>query len=154
VEIANALTIPCEGRLEHEGFLIQQAAIANRLGAELIAGNVYDIDPGKKLWPFHIHHANEEWLIVLRGRPTLRTSDGERELTEGDVACFVRGKAGAHGVRNATDEPVRVLMLSTRLGPEVIEYPDSGKVLAKDAKDEDIFMSRYGEPVDYWEGES
>jgi uncharacterized cupin superfamily protein len=154
VEIANVLTVACDGELAHEGFHIQQAAIANRIGAELLAGNVYDIDPGKKLWPYHMHHANEEWLLVLRGRPTLRTADGELDLTEGDIVCFVRGGAGAHGVRNATDEPVRVLMLSTRLAPEIIEFPDSGKVLTKDAKDDDIFTSRYGEPVDYWDGES
>jgi uncharacterized cupin superfamily protein len=45
-------------------------------------------------------------------------------------------------------------MLSTRLAPEILEYPDSAKVLTKDAKDDDIFTTRYGEPVDYWEGES
>lgn len=147
-------TIPCDAELEHGGFRIQQAAISNRTGAELIAGNVYDVAPGKKLWPYHLHHANEEWLVVLRGRPTLRTAEGERELVEGDVACFVRGGAGAHQVRNETEEPVRVLMLSTRLAPEIIEYPDSDKVLTKDAKDDDIFTSRYGEPVDYWDGEA
>jgi uncharacterized cupin superfamily protein len=154
VQVVNVFTAACDGELEHEGFRIQQAAIAGRIGAELIAGNVYDVAPGKKLWPYHLHHANEEWLVVLRGRPTLRTPEGERGLVEGDVVCFVRGGAGAHQVRNATAEPVRVLMLSTRNAPEVIEYPDSGKVLTKDARDDDIFTSRYGEPVDYWDGES
>jgi uncharacterized cupin superfamily protein len=154
VEIANVLTIECDAELAHEGFRIQQAAIASRIGAELLAGNVYDVAPGKKLWPYHIHHANEEWLLVLRGRPTLRSSEGERELVEGDAVCFVRGSAGAHQIRNATEEPVRVLMLSTRLAPEIIEFPDSQKVLTKDAKDDDIFTARVGEPVDYWDGES
>jgi uncharacterized cupin superfamily protein len=154
MKIANVFTIACDAELEHEGFRIEQAAISNRIGAELLAGNVYDVAPGKKLWPYHLHHANEEWLLVLRGRPMLRTSDGERELGEGDIACFVRGGAGAHQLRNATEEPVRVLMLSTRLAPEIIEYPDSEKVLTKDARDDDIFTARYGEPVDYWEGES
>jgi uncharacterized cupin superfamily protein len=154
VEIANVFALACDADMEHEGFRIQQAALTRRIGAELLAGNIYDVAPGKKLWPYHLHHANEEWLIVLRGRPTLRTVEGERELAEGDVACFVRGGDGAHQLRNASGEPVRVLMLSTRLSPEIIEYPDSGKVLTKDAKDDDIFTSRYGEPVDYWEGES
>jgi uncharacterized cupin superfamily protein len=154
VEIANVFTIACDAEMEHEGFRIQQAGIGKRVGAELLAGNVYEVDPGKKLWPYHLHHANEEWLVVLRGRPTLRTPEGERGLIEGDVACFVRGGAGAHQVRNATEEPVRIMMLSTRIAPEIMEYPDSDKVLAKDAKDDDIFTTRYGEPVDYWEGES
>jgi uncharacterized cupin superfamily protein len=75
----------------------------------------------------------------LRGRPTPRTPEGERELVEGDVACFVRGAAGVHQVRNATEELVRILMLSTRIAPEVLVHPDSDKVLTKDAKDDDIF---------------
>jgi len=54
--------------------------------------------------PYHLHHANEEWLVVLRGRPPLRTPEGECELAEGDVGCFPRGRAGAHLVRNATEE--------------------------------------------------
>jgi uncharacterized cupin superfamily protein len=154
VEIVNLLEIPAGGDMEHEGFRVRGVAIGRRIGAELLGGALYEIDPGKKLWPYHIHHANEEWVVVLRGRPTLRTADGERDLCEGDVACFPRGAAGAHQLRNATDEPVRVLMLSTVLSPEFIEYPDSGKVLAKDAKDDDIFMGRLGPEAEYWDGES
>ena len=50
-------------------------------------------------------------------------------------------------MRNATEEPVRILMLSTRIAPEILVYPDSDKVLTKDAKDDDIFQKecRLGE---------
>ncbi|MDX6480549.1 MAG: hypothetical protein QOG85_1059 [Gaiellaceae bacterium] len=154
MEIVNLLSIPVGGAMEHEGFRVRGVGVGRRIGAELLGGGLYEIDPGKKLWPYHVHHANEEWVVVVRGRPTLRTPDGDRELVEGDVACFPRGAAGAHQLRNATDETVRVLMLSTMLSPEFIEYPDSGKVLAKDAKDDDIFMGRLGEPAEYWDGES
>src|SRR5919197_6507106 len=140
--------------MEHEGFLIQQAGIGKRIGAELLAGSVYEVDPGKKLWPYHLHHANEEWLVVLGGRPTLRTPEGERELVEGDAVCFVRGASGAHQVRNATEEPVRILMLSTRIAPEILEYPDSDKVVTVDARGEEISMTRQGEPGGDWDGES
>jgi uncharacterized cupin superfamily protein len=154
MEIVNVFAVGCDDEMEHEGFRIRETGIGDRLGAELIGGSVYEVDPGKKLWPYHLHHANEEWMIVLRGRPTLRTPKGERELVEGDVACFPRGADGAHQVRNATEEPVRILMLSTRIAPEILEYPDSGKVATKDAKGEDIFQTRYGEPVGYWDGEA
>jgi hypothetical protein len=36
---------------------------------------------------------------------------------------------------------------------EIIEYLDTGKVLAKDAEDEDIMFARPGPTVEYWEGE-
>jgi uncharacterized cupin superfamily protein len=152
--IANLFSGEWDDEQEHEGFRIREAQIGARLGAELIGGSVYEVDPGKKLWPYHVHHANEEWLIVLRGRPTLRTPEGERELVEGDVACFARGAAGAHQVRNATEEPVRILMLSTLILPDILEYPDSGKVDTVSAKRERILLARRGERVGYWDGES
>lgn len=139
---------------EHEGFKCRDAWVGARLGAERIGGSLYEVDPGRKLWPYHVHHANEEWLLVVRGRPTLRSPEGEQQLEEGDVVCFPRGPEGAHQVWNATDAPVRVLMLSTMVVPEILEYPDSGKLAARDAKGDRLFLTRRGEPVDYWEGES
>ena len=68
MEIVNVLAVDCDDGMEHEGFRIRGAQIGPRLGAELIGGSVYEVDPGKKLWPYHLHHANEEWLVVLRGR--------------------------------------------------------------------------------------
>jgi uncharacterized cupin superfamily protein len=138
---------------EHGVFQIRDAWVGHRLGAQLIGGSLYEVDPGRKLWPYHFHHANEEWLVVVRGKPTLRAPDGEQQLTEGDVVCFPRGEAGGHQVWNDTEGPVRVLMLSTMVVPEIVEYPDSGKVGSRDAKGKRIFLSRRGEDVDYWDGE-
>jgi uncharacterized cupin superfamily protein len=114
---------------------------------------MYELEPGDRLWPYHTHHANEEWLIVLRGRPTLRTHEGEHELTEGDVVAFARGREGLHQVRNDTDAPIRVLMLSTMIRPDLVEYPDSGKVGARSAAGERVLLSRPGPLLDYWDGE-
>ena len=107
----------------------------------------------QQLWPYHTHYLNEEWVIALRGEPTLRTPAGEQVLKEGDVVCFPRGKEGAHQIINRTDSPIRVLMLSSMIRGEIIEYLDTGKVLAKDVEDEDIMFARPGPTVEYWEGE-
>jgi uncharacterized cupin superfamily protein len=115
---------------------------------------MYELEPGDRLWPYHTHHANEEWMIVLRGRPTLRTPEGEQELAEDDVVAFPRGKEGFHQIRNATDSPVRVLMLSTLIAPDLVEYPDSGKVGARSVAGERILLSRPGPILDYWDGEA
>jgi uncharacterized cupin superfamily protein len=45
-------------------------------------------------------------------------------------------------------------MLSTKLLPEIVEYPDSGKVGMRDATGERLFLGRHGEPAEYWDGES
>ena len=138
---------------EREGWRSKDAWVGHRIGAELIGGSMYELEPGDKLWPYHTHHANEEWMIVVRGRPALRTHEGEQELTEGDVVAFPRGKEGLHQVSNRTDAPIRVLMLSTLVKPDLVEYPDSGKVGARNVAGERILLSRPGPLLDYWDGE-
>jgi uncharacterized cupin superfamily protein len=139
---------------ERAGWRSRDAFVGRRIGAELIGGSLYELEPGDKLWPYHTHHANEEWLVVVKGEPTLRTPAGERQLREGDVACFRRGPGGAHQLRNGTDTPIRVLMLSTMIAPEIVEYLDTGKVGARAANGKHIMFSKPGPTVDYWEGES
>jgi len=57
-------------------------------------------------------------------------------------------------VRNETEEPVRILMLSTVIAPEILEYPDSGKLDTVSAEGERILLTRHAEPATYWDGES
>jgi uncharacterized cupin superfamily protein len=99
----------------------------DRLGA-----SVYEIDPGNFV-VYHFHHRWEELLIVLRGRPTLRTPEGERMLDEGEVVHFPVGPSGAHALTNETESPARFVMASTQGGPEVAEYPDLGKITVQAA---------------------
>ena len=138
---------------ERAGWRSKDAWVGARLGAELIGGSMYELEPGDRLWPYHTHHANEEWLVVLRGEPSLRTPEGEQVLREGDVVCFPRGKAGAHQVSNHTGSATRVLMLSSMIAPDIVEYLDSGKIGARDASGERILLSRPGPMLDYWDGE-
>jgi uncharacterized cupin superfamily protein len=99
-------------------------------GGEKLGATLYEVDPGGRVSPLHIHHANEEMLFVVSGRPTLRTGDGERELDEGEVVAFPSGRRGVHQVLNRSDERARVLIVSTMRYPEVVEHPDSNKVVA------------------------
>ena len=138
---------------ERDGWRSKDVWVGHRLNAELIGGSMYELEPGHKLFPYHTHHANEEWLLVVRGQPTLRTPEGERQLDDGDVVCFPRGKAGAHQVWNGTDSPVRVLMLSTKIAPDVVEYLDTGKVGARSVAGDRIMFGRPGPVLEYWEGE-
>jgi uncharacterized cupin superfamily protein len=138
---------------DRPGWKSKDAWVGRHIGGELIGASMYELEPGDRLWPYHTHHGNEEWMIVVRGRPTLRTPEGEQEVHEGDVVAFPRGKDGAHQVRNGTDAPIRVLMLSTLLAPEIVEYMDSGKVSVVDGRGERIFREFRGRDAEYWDGE-
>jgi uncharacterized cupin superfamily protein len=138
---------------DREGWRIKEAFVGHHIGGELIGASMSEIEPGNKHWPYHTHHSNEEWAIVLRGEPTLRTPEGEQTLREGDVVCFPRGKDGAHQIVNRTDSPVRVLLLSSMVSPDIVEYLDTGKVYAESVAGERIMMARPGPDIPYWEGE-
>jgi uncharacterized cupin superfamily protein len=138
---------------EREGWRIKEAFVSHHVGSSLIGASMSEVEPGNKLWPYHTHHANEEWVIVLRGEPTLRTPEGEQGLKEGDVVCFPRGKGGAHQIINGTESPIRVLMLSSMIGPDIVEYLDTGKIYATSIGGQPIMLARPGPPAEYWEGE-
>jgi uncharacterized cupin superfamily protein len=137
---------------DRPGWVSKDAWVGRHIGGELIGGSMYELAPGNRLWPYHTHHVNEEWLIVVRGEPTLRTPEGEQQLREGDVVAFRRGEPGLHQVRNDTAAPIRVLMLSTLLDSDLIEYADSGKISAT-AQGKRLFRAYRGQEAEYWEGE-
>jgi uncharacterized cupin superfamily protein len=95
-----------------------------------LGASVYELGPGSTT-AYHFHHGSEELLIVLRGRPTLRTPEGERHLAEGEAIHFGTGPAGAHGMRNDTDDAVRYVVAGIRVFPEVAEYPDTRQITAQ-----------------------
>ena len=123
------------------------------IGAEQMGASVYEMAPGEALCPYHYEYAEEEWLIVLEGRPTLRDPAGEHELDPWDAVCFPVGPAGAHKVTNRTEERVLVAMLSTKHPTAVAIYPDSDKVGAWSGDGEVRHLFRRGDAVDYYDGE-
>ncbi len=144
LDVFNLYNDELDNSNEREGWNFRAAKVGEHIGGELIGAGLYEAEPGNKVWPYHTHHANEEWLLVVRGQPTLRTPEGERQLNEGDVVCFPRGKAGAHQVWNGSDSPIRVLMLSTLVVPDIVEFLDTGKVSARSVAGELIMFGRRG----------
>jgi uncharacterized cupin superfamily protein len=106
--------------------------LAERAGSEFLGASLYELQPGHEM-VFHYHLAREELLIVLAGRVDLRTATGWEEIDEGGVVAFPRGERGAHGYRNTSDAPARVLMISELNGPNVSVYPDTNEIGLFDA---------------------
>lgn len=154
---ANVFSIQTETDPEDPaGYRAGAVKLGPRIGAREIGGSIYDLPPGESICPYHFEYATEEWLIVLQGRPMVRRAEGDGEVEEdlgpGDTICFPRGPAGAHKVANRTDEPVRVLMLSTMPEVDISYYPDSGKFGVWPAAGEG-FLVRRSSGVDYYDGE-
>jgi uncharacterized cupin superfamily protein len=136
---------------EPPGYLGRAARLGPKLGASRLGMTVYDLPPGEAICPYHFEWTDEEWLITIAGQPTLRTPEGERVLDPGEVVCFPAGPEGAHHVRNAGEEPVRVAIFSTKNEFGIAEYPDSDKVGIWAG--ETHYMLRRSDHLEYWEGE-
>lgn len=124
----NIYSTDWDGTQDHPGYQWHRIRLSRRLDGEMLGASIYVLGPGQRSFPYHLHHANEELLIVLEGIVDVRTPDGEQEAGKGDAILFRRGPTGAHQVINRSDEQARILMMSTMIEPEIAEYPDSGNV--------------------------
>ena len=113
-------------------FTWRRSRIGRQAGSEKLGASLFELPAGASSFPLHVHHANEELIVVLAGRPTLRSLDGERELEPGDVVACPPGPAGAHRIENRGDEPVRFLAVSTMIAPDIVTYPESNKLWVRD----------------------
>ena len=110
----------------------RRARLGRQAGSRDLGASLFELPPGAASFPLHIHHANEELLVVLAGRPTLRTLEGERELAEGEVVALPAGRAGSHAVDNHSDAPARFIVVSTMRAPEINEFPEQGTFWVRD----------------------
>jgi uncharacterized cupin superfamily protein len=136
------------------GFRSAGVRLGPLFGAGLTGASVYELPPGQSICPYHYEYGEEEWLVVLSGRPTLRHPDGTDVLEEWETVWFASGPEGAHAVTNDTGETVRVLMFSNHATPAASVYPDSDKVgIWTGNRDDDLLVER-SSGVDYWHGEA
>jgi uncharacterized cupin superfamily protein len=137
-----------------EGYRAGMSRFGPSIGASRIGASLYELPAGQSICPYHYEYPDEEWLLVLEGRPTLRQPAGESELEPGDVVCFPSGAEGAHKVTNRTEETIKVLMLSTKVEPAVVVYPDSDKIGVWPGDRADHVLVRRSSHVDYYDGET
>ena len=139
---------------DREGFRTGMFRFGPLVGAAQLGATVYELPPGQAICPYHYEYGEEEWLIVLSGRPTLRHPKGEDVLEPWDAVCFPPGPDGAHLVRNDADETVTVLMTSTLGLPGASVYPDSGKIGIWTGNPDDDVIVRRTSGVEYYDGEA
>lgn len=113
--------------------------IANALSAgagklDLGGGRLDATVVGEESEPYHYVHGREQWLLVLTGAPTLRHAHGEDRLEAGDLVCLPEGPAGVHQLLDHGES--RALVLSTTGLPANVCYPDTGRWLIRNGRDE------------------
>lgn len=126
--------------------------IGKNIGANKLSYNITTLPAGKRAFPFHNHHVNEEMFFVLEGAGEVRIGEDTMPIKKGDfIACPPGGKELAHQIINTSDASLQYLAVSTSMSPEIADYPDTGKfgLLAEDMR----YVGRADQSLDYWEGE-
>jgi len=141
-----------------ESFQASGAQVSGEIGAVKLGYSITAVPPGKRAWPFHNHHANEEMFFVLSGAGLLRHGDEEHPIRAGDFIAAPGGdRSTAHQIINNSEFELRYIAVSTMLRPEVVEYPDSNKFSASTALPGTgggfRLLGVASESVDYWLGE-
>ena len=135
------------------------ARFAHGTAASKLGISVDTLAPGKRGCPYHYHHAQEEVFVVIEGEGELRVAGEMLALQAGDVVFIPPGPQFPHQIINSSAAPLTFLSIGTRESPEVVEYPDSGKYLARAEGQLDgatrVFsqIARPGGGLDYWDGE-
>ena len=142
-------------------FQALHARVSPQIGGKLLGYGVVKLQPGKRAWPYHAHHAIEEMFYVLSGTGTLRHADEEYPIRAGDFICSPADPRQPHQIINTSDEELVYIALSNDMTTDVMLYPDSGKygVWHGDSSnfqspDNFLVFARKETAVDYWDGEA
>jgi uncharacterized cupin superfamily protein len=161
--VVNVRDLAFARELKHgDKFDCKIAPASPLLGARRLGYNLTSVAPGKRAFPFHNHHANEELFFVLEGEGSLRFGPRTVPVGPGDlIACPPGGPDVAHQLVNTGTGELRYLAISTTIDTDVVQYPDSGKFGAvggrlpgkpfTEAPFSGVFID--GARVDYWHGE-
>jgi len=159
--ILNLADIELEVHQHGKDFEAQLGAAGRQLGARNLGYRLVVVPPGKRAWPYHCHHANEEMFLILKGEGTLRYAGATYPIQAGDLINIQPGPDTPHQIINTSAADLHYLAVSTMVEPDVMEYPDSNKVVvfAGAAPGGDklqrtfSLITKQDHATDYWDGE-
>jgi uncharacterized cupin superfamily protein len=86
--------------------------------------NLTSLAPGAASALRHHHTVQDEFVYILKGRPTLITDEGRTPLAPGMCAGFKAANGNGHHLVNETAEEVLYLEVGDRLPGDGAGYPD------------------------------
>ena len=144
--------IPVSHKCEHDDYEYYRKKFIPFGGAKNSLVSVYEIPPHKSAYPYHFHHNNEEIFYILSGEGVLRTPDGERKVSAGELLFFPTGPAGAHKLTNCSEtENLVYIDFDVVHDVDITIYPDSDKIGVWGMGINQLYPQ--AEAVDYYDGE-
>ena len=137
---------------EHGDYEYYRRDFVPRGAAENTMVSIYEIPPLKSAYPYHYHLKDEETFYILSGEGLLRTPEGERKVSAGDLLFFPASPDGAHKLTNTSPEETLVYVdFDVIHDMDVAVYPDSDKIGVWGKGVNKVFPQ--DADVDYYDGE-
>lgn len=160
--VMNLADVPLRDNGHGDAFKAQVGSFGHMIGSTGIGCMLHVVEPGKKAFPFHAHHAIHELFVILEGEGEYRLGDQTYKIRANDVlAAPTGGPEAAHQIVNTGAKTLKYLGVSTQVGTEVVEYPDSNKFAVLSRFDWSNpqgagvrFVGRAETSLDYWDGEA
>ena len=122
-------------------------ALGDLFGLDQYGVNLAELPPGVKSSQRHWHSAEDEFVYIIEGTPTLVTDAGEEVLAPGDCVGFKAGVADGHCLINRAAETVRYLEIgSRRVETDAVDYPDIDMRIEPEGTGKRGFRHRDGTP--------
>ena len=93
--------------------------------------------PGRDSTEYHRHLYEEECVYVLSGRGEAVLDDKAYAIASGDFLGYPKEGVG-HSISNTGDGPLMLLVMGTRLGQDVCDYPHQKKRLYINGEREEL----------------
>jgi uncharacterized cupin superfamily protein len=141
----------------HERFGSEDKDLTDGTAARKLSAVLTRLAPGQTSSPYHFHRVGEELFIILEGTGLLRHGAETVRVGPQDVITCPPGPESAHQFINDGDGPLLYYAVSTTETTDMIEYPDSGKVMSwvRDGHQRQTYLfKRESGAVDYFEGEA
>ena len=126
--------------------------VAPKIGAQKLGYNITIVPAGKRAFPFHNHRVNEEMFFILEGEGEVRIGKETYPIKKGDFIANIAGDAEhAHQIVNTSNVELKYLAVSTKVSPEICDYPDKGTfgILADNFR----YLGKPDGSLNYWDGE-
>lgn len=156
--VINIDDVPLVDRGNGKQFAVKWGRVGRLVGLNGLGCAVHIVPPGKKAFPFHRHHVQDELFFVLSGEGEYRFGEKIIPVRRGDIVAAPAGTQ-AHQLINTGFDDLRYLGISTVCGVDVVDYPDSTKIaVAAGVKNAEFKTATYVAlgriaPADYYDGE-
>jgi uncharacterized cupin superfamily protein len=114
-----------------DGAEVLLAPLSRMAGLERAGINLIRVPPGRRAFPLHRHHVEEEWVWVVSGTAEVRLDAERHRIGPGGLAVFPPG-GPAHAVENPSADTDLVCLTGGENAPgEIVDFPEAGRRIVR-----------------------